>query len=416
MRLSMTPKLTHTEYLGVSRFKVLDGLRAIAILLVFVSHPAYPHVWERFHGASGVTLFFVLSGFLITTLLLREETRDGRPSFTSFYIRRIFRIYPMFFAVFLFYVVLILVLGMQASRRDLFVENIPYTIFLFPEHMIFFASGDAFAPFVGAWSIGIEEKFYLVWPFLGFVLLANVRRARVPVLAALAVTFFVVGLTVPSLSYLEPYQHLAYGALVAVLLHEGRSYRWLSGLGRPPVLLAIATVVVIVQFSSDQIHPMGDLYGVSGELYTLLLAGVVTTGSTWVRWLGSRPLVFIAAISYVLYLIHNFFINAAEAVVPIEWGFAGSLLSTSAAFALAVPASYLVHRFFEEPLRKYGVTLSRRTRRTPRAAVRPEVAPTGDATDAEGPGGGSRDVDPLPEPRSGTAAKSQVKELDQLAP
>ena len=87
--------MTHADYLTIRRFGVLDGLRAIAILLVFTAHQR-GDLWPVFHGATGVTLFFVLSGYLITTLLLREEDRSGKVDFRSFYVRRTFRIYPMF--------------------------------------------------------------------------------------------------------------------------------------------------------------------------------------------------------------------------------------------------------------------------------------------------------------------------------
>src|ERR1700712_1056926 len=105
--------MTHGEYLSVRRFGVLDGLRAIAILLVFTAHQR-GDLFPVFHGATGVTLFFVLSGFLITTLLLREEDRFGKVNFASFYVRRTFRIYPMYVGIVVLYCVLILGLGMDA--------------------------------------------------------------------------------------------------------------------------------------------------------------------------------------------------------------------------------------------------------------------------------------------------------------
>ena len=82
-----------------------------------------------------------------------------------------------------------------------------------------FRTTDLYPPFSGAWSIGIEEKFYLVWPLLDFVLLARWKRARVPSLVVVAASSLLTSF-VDALMFLAPYQHLAFGALAAVLLHR----------------------------------------------------------------------------------------------------------------------------------------------------------------------------------------------------
>ncbi|MCW2682661.1 MAG: Peptidoglycan/LPS O-acetylase OafA/YrhL, contains acyltransferase and SGNH-hydrolase domain [Blastococcus sp.] len=367
--------LTHGDYAGTRRFAVLDGLRAIAILLVFTAHPR-GDIWPFLHGASGVTLFFVLSGFLITTLLLREEDRRGRVDLRSFFIRRTFRIYPLFLAIFALYCVLILVLGMQPERRDSFVESIPFILLLFPEHMMFFVEDGAHPPFNGAWSIGIEEKFYLVWPLLGFVALARWKHARLPLLIALCLGSAIAG-HIDGALFLAPYQHLGYGAIVAVLLHRPATYTWMARLGRRPVLLAIVAVATTLQLATDAILLEGPLYGVHGVLLAALLAGLVTTRSRGVSWLSSRPMVFLAAISYAFYLTHNFALNGVEAVVPADWGLLGWLLSASVALVVSIAVSWVIHTTFEEPARKYGVRLSERRRRLDATVARPaELQPT----------------------------------------
>src|SRR5215218_3338351 len=137
--------MPHEEYLSIRRFGVLDGLRAIAILLVFTAHQR-GDLFPFFHGATGVTLFFVLSGYLITTLLLREEGRTGKVDFASFYVRRTFRIYPMYLGVIALYCVLILGVGMDSGRRGLWVENLPFIVW-FPEHLPFFRTTELYPPF-----------------------------------------------------------------------------------------------------------------------------------------------------------------------------------------------------------------------------------------------------------------------------
>ena len=172
----------HAAYKQQRYFPSLDGVRAVAVILVFTGDVAYRDFWGSF-GGDGVTMFFVLSGFLITTLALREEERRGRLSLSSFYIRRFFRIYPVYFGILALYCVLIFGLGFVPDRRELFEEQLPYYLFGFPEYRFFDIQGgiEAGAPYAGAWSIGIEEKFYLVWPVLGFALLRGIFEARLAV-------------------------------------------------------------------------------------------------------------------------------------------------------------------------------------------------------------------------------------------
>ena len=204
---------------------------------------------------------------------------------------------------------------MESARRGLWVENLPYIVW-FPEHLPYFRTTDVYPPFSGAWSIGIEEKFYLVWPVLGFALIAKWKRARVPVLASIAAASFVTGF-VDDLVFLAPYQHLAFGAIAAVLLHRERTYAAVATLGRPPVLLAVASVALALQFTTGTaVYIYGDLYGVHGLVLALLLAGLVTTRSPGVAWLSSRPMAFLAAISYTFYLVHGFLVNGVEMIVP----------------------------------------------------------------------------------------------------
>ncbi|WP_454699202.1 acyltransferase family protein [Arthrobacter humicola] len=352
--------MSHADYVDQRRFLALDGLRAISILLVFTAHPASQVFWPMLHGAAGVTYFFVLSGFLITTLLLREEVRNGATDLRAFYIRRVFRIYPMYFAILALYCVVILILGMQSERRDAFVENIPYFILFFPEHSMFFNPNSFSIPFNASWSIGIEEKFYLVWPVLGFVLLRSWKVGRLPVLIAMGVSLFVLGFAGGGWDVVTPYQHIVYGAIVAVLLQHRPTYDRLAVIGQPRVLMAITILTVALQFGTAAILPGQPLYGAFGVVVATLLAGLVTTKSRAVGWLSSRPMVYLGALSYVIYLTHNFVINGAEMLVPERWGFPGSLLSTMLAFAAAVLVAHFIHKYFEEPMRLVGVRLAKR--------------------------------------------------------
>ena len=349
---------THEEFLATRRFSVLDGLRGIAILLVFTAHPRYPDFWPYFYGSAGVTIFFVLSGFLITTLLLREESKFGKIDLSGFFIRRLFRLCPMYLSIFSVYCLLILVLGLEASRRSGFELNIPYFLFLFPEHSMFFNSSGTAVPFDGAWSMGIEEKFYLVWPIIGFVFLAGFRRARPYVLCALALGLGAISFLPIWGQLFAPYTHLVLGALVSVMLHSKRGYGLLSQAGRGPVLVTIVITALALRFGSHQ----GPLYIVYGIVIAALVAGIVTTRTSGVNFLTSRFLIYTGTLSYVLYLIHNFGLNAAEMIIPETWGLIGSLISTVLGIGVSYIAAALIHRYFEEPCRQIGVRIAKRRR------------------------------------------------------
>jgi peptidoglycan/LPS O-acetylase OafA/YrhL len=352
--------LSFDEFQELRRFPVLDGVRAIAILLVFTAHPAYQHFWPAFHGANGVTVFFVLSGFLITTLALREESRRGRIDLVAFYVRRVCRIYPLYVVVLLFYCVLILVLHQQADRRAAFVEELPYYALGFPEHALFLRHVKA--PFDGAWSLGIEEKFYLLWP-LAFA--ATTMRSRYAVLAVAGIASAAAPFAVTHGIVAAPYVQLVFGCLAALLLYDPRGYGLLRRLGAYPLLAALAVAFLVLQFAVPGTGPGGGVYVPFGLVVCLLLTSLLVTTAPWIAWLWSRPLVMTAVLSYALYLIHNFGLNLMEKVVPSGHGLAGSLVSTTSGIAIAYGFALLLNRTVERPCIRFGHRLTARRRAAP---------------------------------------------------
>jgi peptidoglycan/LPS O-acetylase OafA/YrhL len=139
----------------------LDGLRAASICLVVVGHastcPGFPHAWGEFRCAAlGVDIFFAISGFLITTLLLEDELRFGKIRLTTFYSRRVYRILPA---------ALTFLFCMGALRA--FVPNFPVSFHDIVATALFAANYFHVSPIVGHyWSLAIEEQFYLIWPAL----------------------------------------------------------------------------------------------------------------------------------------------------------------------------------------------------------------------------------------------------------
>ena len=168
---------SHAEYLGRRYFAPLDGLRAVSILLVITAHATDP-LFTPLHGAVGVTIFFVISGYLITTLLVREEERRGHIRIKAFYIRRAFRILPLYYLTLAAYVVLIGILHLQAGASSVW-HSLPW----------YLTYQNDLAPngagiFGQSWSLAVEEKYYLLWPLV-FVI-PMLRRHRLTVAGSLA--------------------------------------------------------------------------------------------------------------------------------------------------------------------------------------------------------------------------------------
>lgn len=351
----------YEEFRAKRYFPSLDGLRAIAILMVFTEHPDDRRLLEHLHGGNGVTVFFVLSGFLITTLSLREEGRSGRLDVRSFFVRRVFRIAPVYFLVLAFYVFMVMVVKYQPERHDTFVDQLPYYAFGFPEHGHFFAvDRTLLPPFAGSWSIGIEEKFYLLWPLIGFVALAGAFARRfwlcvvAGTLCALAPLWFTNG------AYLEPYVHIFIGCAVALLMHDPRTFPWMRKLATTPVFGATLLAFLLVQTAlwPDDYRRV---YALSGLIAGIAIVGIVLrTGGRTVRTLTWRPIVFLGEISYVFYLVHGFAINAVEKTSlnrPEEWGV---LLVLAAALPITIIGSYVIHRVVERPMIAVGRRIGHR--------------------------------------------------------
>jgi peptidoglycan/LPS O-acetylase OafA/YrhL len=295
--------LLYEQYRASNYFRALDGLRAVSILLVLVLH-TNPQLWARVNGGVGVYVFFVISGYLITTLSLREETKRGALSLRSFYIRRACRILPLYYLVLLFYVVLVAGLNYH-GHRHLLLQGLPYFLFYMNDLT---PNLDAM-PFAHSWSLGVEEKFYIAWPVIGFVLWRGRTALRVAGLLGLIFGPFVL-----EALHLWPFEARLYGwplyyaysailtgCLLAVMLHHRRSYAWAARFGSgAPAWFALAVFLtghVLVDTSSWTLffYP----FAVAIGMIPLLLGR-----AAWVRWLETRPMVFIGIRSYGIYLVH----------------------------------------------------------------------------------------------------------------
>ncbi|MEV4641390.1 acyltransferase family protein [Actinoplanes sp. NPDC049548] len=346
---------------GYSR--ALDGIRALAVAAVLLFHAGAAGVAG---GFLGVDTFFVLSGFLITSLLLGERQRTGRIKLTDFWVRRARRLLPALLAVLLATVITGRYLLDSDALGLLRSDAYAALAYVANWRMIFRGTGYAAAtaapsPLQHTWSLGIEEQFYLVWPLIVAGLLAwlAARTARAVLvtccLAGAALSQVLCSRLFDADSMARAYygtdtraQALLIGAALAAVLARRR-----SGRGRGLGLLAgvgAAATLLLWHAASDQAPWMFHGGFTLAALATAaVIAHVVTTpGAPIARFLGLAPLVGLGRISYGVYLWHwpLFIFVTADATGLSRWPLLAVRLTATLALALA---SY---HLIEQPIRR----------------------------------------------------------------
>ncbi len=341
-----------TEPEAQHRIHSLDGIRAMAALMVMAFHFLGHHgesgriMQMSVIGQTGVDLFFVLSGFLITRILLRSK--ECPHFFRTFYMRRTLRIFPLYFGFLaIYFFVLPLVFGTPVPPFSsqcwswFYLENVPQT---FPS---LHSSGPGHF-----WSLAIEEHFYLVWPLMVFIL--SRRQFTILVVATLILSpilrFIFLSRGIPVFYFtLTRMDALAFGSLLSVLLAGGvknvRIFRWLL------LALVILLIPMFAALSGSRLDWLQaiKLTLIPGLYFALIgfciadpaarpLARLFSIG--WLRWLG--------AISYGLYVFHP----TCFALVQKFAGPSSFAVDLALSFGLTILVAYTSFRFFESPILK----------------------------------------------------------------
>jgi peptidoglycan/LPS O-acetylase OafA/YrhL len=321
-------------------------------------------------GGTGVALFFAISGFLITTLLLEERDREGRISLLGFYVRRGFRILP---PAYLFLAVLAMFGGAGWLAEALRPGELASAAFFYSNYW-----GDRSWYTAHFWSLSMEEHFYLLWPAL-LAVLGN-RRALVAAGILVAATLFWRPWSLVHTSPL-PYPALQrtdmrldaflFASAVAILLEESEhnllvrilTANWFR-------LLSVATLITVWAWTLAGSAAAAKTL-VESALIPCLLVSVICRPASWVfRILESSPLRWTGRISYGLYLWQQIFLVGRSA---------STLPTAAAAFlpsvALTFGAATMSYYFLERPLLTYGRTVSNRLRVVSRE-TRPKLEPS----------------------------------------
>lgn len=345
--------LSHEQYCQRRYFEPLDGLRALSILLVVSVHLhdnlAYG-TWHWLQGEGGVGIFFILSGYLITTLALREEQERGRLSLKAFYARRIWRIFPAYYFFLAVNTAVIYALGNSTARAS-FGAALPYYLTYMGEYA-------ERSYFYQSWSLGVEEKFYLIWPLLCFALLRGRPRLRILVAAFLA---FVLPLFFSGTFWQNwnTYPRVLFGCLLALVLADKRLYELLrpwAGGWRSYLTLAAAGVLHLASP-----HSYGTPDNSMELLYTIAVGFVVLAlvagRPPWAQLLASRPMRYVGSRAYGIYLVQLACIWGLESFLPPS---SGSLPLAALAYALAFLLSLLVADVLYLYVERPGLVAGRR--------------------------------------------------------
>ncbi len=319
----------------------LDGMRGVAVLLVVAAHCDIPQraATKLFQhglraaatlinldgGDLGVSVFFVISGFLITSLLTR---RSGAPSLRTFYIRRFFRIFPPYF-VYLLVVGLLWVAGTMPMLRSAFVAALLYLSNYFP---YIWSEPAGRGWLVGhTWSLSLEEQFYLVWPFL-LVRLGHRRAIWIgvalilssPILRMLTLHFAPWTLTNGQIDRMfhTRIDTIMCGCILALLEDWPRPYQLLmKGMRKPLSAAFVLALLWMVLWESKRQFTFMQIGGIGLEalLLAYLMFYAVQNASSWSgRILNAAWLRHIGLISYSLYLWQQLFSGASMLIhLPI---------------------------------------------------------------------------------------------------
>ncbi len=321
-------------------FRELDGIRAIAALMVMTFHfgQDWYHLGFLVLGQTGVDLFFVLSGFLITTILLQSPHGDWH-EIKNFYIRRTLRIFPLYY----FYLIVACIFGgMVSFWYWIYLQNIA-SAFAISWHIAPLRGPDHF------WSLGVEEQFYLFWPFLILFWprrwLASAMWGAVAL--AIVTRIALVHTSVDTFPFiLTRLDGLAAGAILAYYFNSG-------ALQGKKLLLGAIGIIGLISMGIEKIVSHGTgvawvevaKYSSATALYTSVVGLlVITSGTILHRALRSKPMRAVGRVSYGMYVYHPVIFY----YLPRHLGPLPMLLKALISFGVAYAVSLASYYGFEK--------------------------------------------------------------------
>jgi peptidoglycan/LPS O-acetylase OafA/YrhL len=295
----------------------LDGVRGIAILLVLFFHcfekiKIYPFSFISEIGWVGVDLFFVLSGFLITGILVDTKGNDNYLS--SFFAKRALRIFPLYYLSLLLVFITLMIPSIESYNPVFDKRHLQSSIyyFTFTQNLYFSFNGWGVTDLLNHfWSLAVEEQFYLFWPFVIFYL--NTSRVLIVcvllIIVALITRNFNVGSDFSYVFTLARVDALATGSILAIVLREHS--KWLNRLALPVFLVTLITLLVFTIESQDLTFRNPYFVRIGYTLFAALFASIIAfiydtrnvgVFANWVLSFGVFK--FLGRYSYGIYIYH----------------------------------------------------------------------------------------------------------------
>lgn len=346
------------DFLNKSYIPSLDGWRAVAILIVVIAHTKlglgdltlFRNLFRPILGEFGVRIFFVLSGFLITSLLIKEHLKTGKINLASFFIRRFLRIFPVLYLyIFTVYIVnLTFNLGLSFEyfiAPILYINNFP----IFPATWLLGHT----------WSLGVEEQFYLIWPLLfkycrNYIQILFIILLAMPFLSIL--NYLYPKLYLVFLSPFLMYAHyIFFGAAVSILcfkgfLDKGIALKMLKS--KFAIFILFITVVILTTLTHKGLFgkvtiPFGDTLNAL-LISTLILNSIIYKNTILYKLLNAKGMKSLGTISYSLYIWQQLFILPTNSYPQLEKYFYFPFN-----IVLAIMAAIISYHFFEKPILKF---------------------------------------------------------------
>lgn len=346
----------YIDFKAQKHFKGLDGVRCISIVVVMYFH--FSGADDRL-GKLGVDLFFILSGFLITTLLLREREVNNSINLKNFWIRRILRIFPIYYGFLVAQIVILNLVPIEQTLIDEFYKNLP-AFLTFTNNWFVHLSSETRVVFYHAWSLAAEEQFYLFWPPLLALTLSNKKLIAIPATLILLdlilselVHSNIINIGIDGNSIITSLQPaICLGVIAAILLHFKSTFSTFYPVFRLPHLTSITAVVAIVLIVVDVPHIFIHI------VLTLFLTSVIFSSEKITNAiLNSKPVIHIGRISYGMYIFHMAAFNAVKILIMPSLP-SNSFAVIFAAFTLTIVLALASYYFYEKPFMslKYKLT------------------------------------------------------------
>ncbi|MEI7628232.1 MAG: acyltransferase [Bacteroidota bacterium] len=363
----MNPSFMKKNNTSSNYVPFLDGLRGFAIAIVLIAHAGLDKLVP---GGFGVTVFFFISGYLITKLLIREVEDTGKINLQNFYLRRFFRLYPALIAFILLGCISILIIGCTVSAKDILSA-----LFYFTNYYIGWIRQpveDCSRILDITWSLSIEEHFYLFFPLLSSYFIAGNHQNKIRIFTGLLFLLCFLALAARlNLVYTHPLDPqnaegriyfsthtrmdaILYGCIAALLLFKVKSRLYLFCL-KNRIALSIALVILLTTFLIRGPFFRNTLRFTLQGLSLLIIIPFLERWNNPIKKMvfENRLIILIGKISYSLYLFHWIVLKIANHYLP-EFSFYWQLVYWPISILLGLISYFFLERTFIAMRKKFG--------------------------------------------------------------